>query len=126
VVPPDAPAGFEDAFDADWQASIATSNRTAVMIAQWHDAQNGAPLAAPNPSPARLDWSSASLEDLKNEFQRRAQLGLTSALPASLAERVDYFAATLDKAELPAEIQAWTWVLHGQGPPPVPHYFKRG
>ena len=125
VVPPIVPAGFEDAFDLGWQASIAASNRAAVMIAQWHDSLAGAVLDAPSPSPAQLDWSSASLEDLQNEFQRRAQLGLTSVLPASLAERVDHFAATLVAEALPAEIQAWTWVLHGEGPPPVPHYFER-
>ncbi len=125
VVPPSVPAGFEDAFDADWQASVAASNRAAVMIAQWHDAQDEALLPAPSPSPARLDWSAASLQDLQLEFQRRAQLGLTAVLPASLAERVDHFAATLDGASLPAEIQAWIWVLHGAGPPPVPHYFQR-
>jgi hypothetical protein len=126
VVPPVAPAGFEDAFGVNWQASIAASNRSAVMFAQWHDSLAGGVLSAPSPAPAHLDWSSASVEDLQHEFQRRAQLGLTAALPASLAERVDHFAVTLNGAELPAEIQAWTWVLHGEGPPPVPRYFERG
>lgn len=126
VVPPVAPQGFEDAFGTDWQASIAASNRAAVMIAQWHDSLNGAVQDAPNPAPARLDWSSASLEDLRLEFQRRALLGVTSVLPASLAERVDHFAASLEGEALPAEIQAWTWVLHGEGPPPVPRYFEQG
>jgi len=125
VIPPVVPAGFEDAFGANWQASIAASNRAAVMFAQWHGSLAGATFKAPSPSPAFLDWSSASLEDLQQEFQRRALLGLTGVLPASLAERVDHFATILEGAELPAEIQAWTWVMHGEGPPPVPRYFKR-
>lgn len=126
VVPPGAPSGFEAAFDADWRASIAVSNRAAVMIAQWHDAQAGARLAEPSPAPAQLDWSSASIEDLQREFQRRAQLGLTSALPSSLAERVEHFTTSMEAADLPAELQAWDWVLHGSGPPPVPRFFSRG
>jgi hypothetical protein len=125
VVPPVFPAGFEDAFGADWRASIAASNRAAVMIAQWHQAQDGAAQRSASPSPAQLDWSAATLVDLQLEFERRALLGLTGVLPASLAERIDHFAATLVEGELPAEIQAWTWVLHGEGPPPVPEFFER-
>lgn len=126
AVPPAFPAGFEEAFGADWQAAIAMSNRTAVMIAQWHEAHAEESEFEPKLAPALLDWSEASLPDLQAEFERRAQLGLTSVLPASLTERVEHFIETLPEADRPAELKAWDWVLHGAGPPPVPRIFDRG
>lgn len=124
TVPPNIP-GFEELFDADWQAAVARSNRAAVMIAQWHEAQQALPTDDASAQPARTDWADASRAELQAEFVRRARLGVTSALPASLVERLEAEFAAFDLTELPAELRAFQWMLHGQGPPPVPQVFVR-
>ena len=76
-------------------------------------------------APAHLDWVQTSLEDLQIEFERRAQLGLTTALPASLAERIEVALEQLGtEEERPDWLRAWDWVLHGEGPPPTPVFFE--
>ena len=122
AIPPSVP-GFADAFDADWQASVAQSNRTAVMQAQWFLAHPDADPSAAAPAPARLGWADATIEELVAEFERRALLGITTPLPGSLLERIESFLASTPKAEQVAALQAWNWVLHGEGPPPVPQVF---
>ena len=58
--------------------------------------------------------------------ERRAQLGLTTALPASLAERIEVALAELPQADSrPEWLKAWDWVLHGEGPPPTPQFFQK-
>lgn len=122
VVPPSVP-GFEGAFDADWQAAVARSNRTAVMQAQWFLAHPEADPAQAAPAPALLDWSAASAHELVVEFERRALLGMTTPLPSSLLERIEHFLALAPDDELVPALRAWNWVLHGEGPPPVPQLF---
>ena len=123
VVPPQVP-GFEQAFDADWEASLAQSNRTAVMQAQWYLAHADAAERTASTAPALLDWTQATEAQLIAEFERRALLGLTKPLPASLLERIEAQLALMPLADQAPAVQAWHWILHGEGPPPVPQLFR--
>ena len=118
AIPPSVPG-----FDSDWQASVAQSNRTAVMQAQWLQARSDADPAVAAPAPAHLEWTHASLAELVLEFERRALLGITTPLPGSLVERIESILADTPAADCPAALRAWHWILHGEGPPPVPQVF---
>lgn len=123
VVPP-VPPEWDGAFGLEWEQALAQSNRSAVVCAQWHQAFGDTGGQDVEAAPARLDWVQASLAELEVEFQRRMQLGLTAALPASLAERIELALRELpDTQEQPEWLQAWAWVLHGEGPPPTPQFF---
>lgn len=122
VIPPSVP-GFEGAFNADWQASVGRCNRMAVMQAQWFLAHSEADPSTAAQAPARLDWSNAETEDLVTEFERRALLGITTSLPSSLLERIESLLASTPEVEQVPALRAWNWILHGEGPPPVPQVF---
>ena len=75
-------------------------------------------------APALLDWTQATEAQLIAEFERRALLGLTKPLPASLLERIEAQLALMPLADQAPALQAWHWILHGEGPPPVPQLFR--
>lgn len=117
-LPPSSPK-LEEAFGLDWHAAVEKSNRMALVIRQWNEAQQEVAEQQPSLKPEMMDWSGASLNQLEQEFRRRCQLGIVDAPQASLAERIMQVAP-----DQGAWVQAWQWALEGQGLEIQP-FFKR-
>jgi hypothetical protein len=111
VVPPTDP-DLEEAFGLDWHAAVEQSNRMALVIRQWSDSNQEVADQQPSLAPALMDWSDASLTEIKQEFGRRCQLGIATPPPASLSERIKQLQGSDQELDW---VQAWQWVLDGPG-----------
>ncbi len=107
AVPPLDPS-LEDAFGMDWHEAVEQSNRMALVIRQWNEANQDVADGGAHLAPALMDWTHATEAQIADEFRRRCQLGIVTPPPSTLAERV----IELDAAGN-GWAQAWQWVLSG-------------
>ncbi|NQU48238.1 MAG: hypothetical protein HQ519_06295 [Planctomycetes bacterium] len=112
AVPP-LDTSLEEAFGLDWHEAVAQSNRMALIMRQWTEANQDVAFDTPAMAPGQMNWTDADLDAIQSEFERRCLLGISSPPPSSLAERILQLPTGV--AEGQAWISAWQWVLNGPG-----------
>ncbi len=111
VVPPTDP-DLEEAFGIDWHAAVEQSNRMALVIREWDEANQEVADKQPSLAPALMEWSGANLAEIEQEFTRRCLLGIATPPPASLSDRVMQLQGIEQGL---GWVQAWQWALNGTG-----------